>query len=174
MKPDFRILSQSKKIDSMYRARGQLEEKLGALVLQLPPRLKVENLPALWDLLTVLPDEFSYAVEFRNRGWFTEDVFKLLRENHVALVQVEHPKLSTTTELAADHIYIRWEGDRKVVSGEKGDVELDRSEDNYRWASQIKELLDSGHEVFGYFSKFYSGYPPADIWQITDLLRNFE
>ena len=162
------------KLEAFFNNIGQLEEKLGALVLQLPPRLKVENLPALRDLLTVLPDEFSYAVEFRNRGWFSEEVFKLLRENHVALVQVEHPRLPTTTELTADHIYIRWEGDRKVVSGEKGDVELDRSEDNRRWARQINELLDSGHEVFGYFSKFYSGYPPADIWQITDMLRNFE
>ena len=151
-----------------------LKEKLGVLVLQLPPRLKVEHLPAFRDLIGVLPDDFNYAVEFRNKGWFTEDVYDLLRENDIALVQVEHLRLPTTTELTADHIYIRWEGDRKVVNGEKGHVELDREEDNRRWANLIYEFLESGHNVFGYFSKFYSGYPPADIRQITDMLRNLE
>ena len=90
----------------------------------------------------------------------------------MALVQVEHPRLPTATELTADHVYIRWEGDRKKVTGEKGLVEIDREEDNRRWANRIHELLESGHNVYGYFSKFYSGYPPADIWQVTDMLRN--
>ena len=111
-------------------------------------------------------------MEFRNRGRFIEDVYTLLRENEVALVQVEHPRLPTATELTTDHVYIRWEGDRKKVTGEKGLVEIDREEDNRRWANRIHELLESGHNVYGYFSKFYSGYPPADIWQVTDMLRN--
>ena len=160
------------KLEAFLNNISMLKEKLGVLVLQLPPRLKVEHLSSFRDLIGVLPDDINYAVEFRNKGWFTEEVYDLLRENDIALVQVEHPRLPTTAELTANSVYIRWEGDRKKVNGEKGLVEIDREEDNRRWANRIDELLESGHNVYGYFSKFYSGYPPADIWHITDLLRN--
>jgi uncharacterized protein YecE (DUF72 family) len=162
------------KLEAFLNNIGLLGEKLGVLLLQLPPRLKIDHLPAFQDLLSVLPDDFKFAVEFRNNDWFTEDIYKILRENDVTLVQVENPKLLTVTELTSDHVYIRWEGDRKMVNGEKGIVELDRRENNIRWANHIGKLLEDYHDVYGYFSKFYSGYPPTDIRQITDMIRNPE
>jgi uncharacterized protein YecE (DUF72 family) len=57
------------------------------------------------------------------------------------------------------------------VNGTLGKVELDRTDDIKRWAERIKALLDKSTEVFVYFSKFYSGYPPGDVRQMLELLQ---
>jgi hypothetical protein len=38
------------------------------------------------------------------------------------------------------------------------------------WAKKLNGYLSQGLEVFGYFSKFYSGYPPEDAAQMLNLL----
>lgn len=121
--------------------------------------------------LSVLPKDGMYAVEFRHKGWFTEETYELLRENCITMVQVEHPRLPTEDELTGDFAYIRWEGDRGQVDGEKGAVEIDRGGENLTWSRRIRAYLEEGLRVFGYFSKFYSGYPVYDIHTIMDNLE---
>jgi len=74
--------------------------------------------------------------------------------------------------ITADFTYIRWVGDRKKVTGTLGKVERDRSEDIKEWAVKIKGFLDNSLEVFGYFSKSYSGYPPGDVRMLLDHIKN--
>jgi uncharacterized protein YecE (DUF72 family) len=38
------------------------------------------------------------------------------------------------------------------------------------WVQRIRGYLDDSLEVFGYFSKFFSGHPPTDIQQLKNLL----
>lgn len=149
---------------------GKLEEKLGPLLLQFPARFKVDEAENLKDFLSVLPKEHIYAVEFRHDGWFIDETYELLRENSASLVQVEHPRLPTIKVLTADFVYIRWEGDRKLVNGEKGSVERNRREDNLNWSEIIRGYLEEGLTVYGFFSKFYSGYPESDIKMILEDL----
>ena len=83
------------------------------------------------------------------------------------MVQVEHPWLPASREVTAGFVYIRLEGDRRRVNGEKGVVEVDRSEKTRGWAQTIRGYLDNGLPVYAYFSKFYSGYPPEDMRQLA-------
>ena len=53
-------------------------------------------------------------------------------------------------------------GEQTEVTGDHGVVEFDRKENNQRWANKIKVFLESV-QVYGDFSKYYSGYPPQDI-----------
>ena len=73
-------------------------------------------------------------------------------------------------EATADFVYLRWEGDRKKLSGTLGKVEIDRGKDIEKWANRIRVLLDRSTEVFGYFSKYYSGFPPSDARQLRGFL----
>jgi uncharacterized protein YecE (DUF72 family) len=66
------------------------------------------------------------------------------------------------SEVTSDFLYVRWEGDRKKVNGTLGEIEADRAEDLKSEADKIKPFLGK-MEVFGYFGKYYSGYPPLDI-----------
>jgi uncharacterized protein YecE (DUF72 family) len=137
-----------------------LSPKLGPLLLQFPPFLKPVH-TALDNLLEALPRNRFIAAEFRNKSWFTEDTFKLLRDHNVSLVStnnVEAPNVETS-----DFAYLRLEGDRKAVNGERGMVETDRGGETREWAGWIRKQLDSGKDVYCYVSKYYSGYPPTDV-----------
>ncbi len=154
------------KLDAFLDHIKPLGEKLGPLLLQLPPKLTPKYTEQLDLILTQLKYHRT-AVEFRHKDWFNETTYSLLREYNAALVYVEHSlQLSEDVE-TADYKYIRLEGDRRKVDGEKGIVELDRSEDNKQWATK---LTNTDKDVYIYVSKFYSGYPPNDIQMIASIL----
>lgn len=148
---------------------SQLGSRLGPLLLQFPSSFGVKQFPLLREFLPALPKGFRYAVEVRNKTLLGEKLQSLLRENGAALVLVSQPVLEE--EVTADFVYARWEGDRSKVNGTLGKVEVDRTEDTARWASEVKKLSDQGLEVFGYFSKYYSGYPPNDALQLLKQLH---
>lgn len=147
-----------------------LGDRLGALLLQLPYGFKPERFEVLKDFLPTLPEGHRYALEVKNRKWLEEKLYSLLRDNDVALALVDHPWVPEMDTLTADFVYIRWEGDRRKINGKLGRVERDRGEDIRGWAGELKKYLDEGVEVFGYFSKYYSGHPPTDARQLLDLL----
>jgi len=145
-----------------------LEEKLGAFLLQFPPMFGQEHLPLLRSYLRTLPEGNRYAVEVRNKVLFNDELYALLKEHNVALVWVDATKSLLSTEVTADFLYIRWEGDRKTVSGTIGKREIDRSEQIQQWGDILKALLKRGKPILGYYSKYYSGFPPSDV---EDLLK---
>jgi uncharacterized protein YecE (DUF72 family) len=98
-------------------------------------------------------------------------VYDTLRSLNIALVIFDHPWLPEFDKVTADFSYIRWHGDRRKVDGEKGETELDRSEELIRWAGKIKDL--EVKDIYGYFSKFYLGYPPSDIRILQDTFTLF-
>lgn len=146
--------------------------KLGPLLIQLPPGFKPEMSGILKDFLSVLPGKYRFAVEVRNKKWLDEKFYGMLRDNKVALTLLDHPWMPQMETITADFTYIRWVGDRKKVTGTLGKVERDRSEDIKDWAVKIKGFLDNSIEVFGYFSKSYSGYPPGDVRIMLDQFKN--
>jgi uncharacterized protein YecE (DUF72 family) len=77
------------------------------------------------------------------------------------------PKVDTVT---ADFVYIRWEGDGRKVNGTLGKVDVDRTSGIREWAEKIRRLTDVSREVFGYFSKYYSGFPPNNAKRLLEFL----
>jgi len=154
------------KLDAFLDHIKPFDAKLGPLLLQLPPKLTPEHSEQL-DLILTQLKHHKTAVEFRHKDWFTDTTYDMLREYNTALVYVEPPWQPTAMVETADFNYIRLEGDRRKVDGEKGIVELDRTEDNQRWAERIKNTTK---DVYLYVSKYYSGNPPSDIKMITSRL----
>jgi uncharacterized protein YecE (DUF72 family) len=174
-----RIITHVKKLKSCERETNMftknvsgLDKKLGPLLLQFPSTFGATQLPSLEDFLTNLPQKRRVAIEIRNREMLNNDLYSLLNRKRVALAWVEGPFTPTTDMITTDFLYARWEGDRQKVNGLLGKVEIDRYDDVKRWADKIGRLLDRGIEVFGYFSKYYSGHPPTDAKQLLSLLRN--
>ena len=147
-----------------------LGEKLGALLLQFPPNFGVEHMPDLADFLHTLPKKHRYVVEIRNKSWLNQEFYSILRANKVALAWADSPLMAEISEVTADFLYVRWEGDRKKVNGTLGTIEADRTGDLKLVAEKIKPFL-SKMAVFGYFGKYYSGYPPSDIVSLKSSLN---
>jgi len=147
-------------------------DKLGPMLIQLPPGFKPEMSGILKDFLAILPERYRFAVEIRNKKWLDQEFYDMLKDNKVALALIDHPWMPLMNTITADFTYIRWEGDRKKVNGKLGKVEKDRSADIKDWAVKIKVFLDDSIEVFGYFSKYYSGFPPGDVRMLLDQVKD--
>ncbi len=159
--------------DVFLKTVGLLKGKLGALLLQFPPNFGVDHLSDLEVYLEKLPKVNRYVVEVRNKSWLNQDFYSLLKANNVALVWADSPIMGQIGEVTADFLYIRWEGDRKRVNGTLGKIEVDRAGDLKVEAEKLTPSLGET-DVFGYFGKYYSGYPPSDIAIIKDYLEAIE
>ena len=148
-----------------------LQKKLGPLLLQFPSVFGNEHLPLLRSFLEGLPKRHRYVVEVRNKKVLTDSLYSVLRENNVVLAWVESLLMPVVDEITSDFIYVRWEGDRKKVNGTLGKREIDRKANLKFWADKLKLFSDSNLDVFGYFSKYYSGHPPTDIHEILQLMQ---
>ena len=60
-----------------------LREKLGPILIQLPPTYTQENYFILSEFLESLPDKYQYAVEFRHSSWYNQRTASLLTNYHV-------------------------------------------------------------------------------------------
>jgi uncharacterized protein YecE (DUF72 family) len=150
---------------------GLLKEKLGALLLQFPYTFGNEHIQLLQDFLENLPKKHRYVVEVRNRKLLNDSLYSLLRDNNVVLAWVDSPFMPMIDEVTSDFIYVRWEGDRRRVKGTLGRIEVDRAEKIKQWADRLKPFLERQTEVFGYFSKYHSGYSPSDAQAFLKLAK---
>ena len=148
-----------------------LEEKLGPLLLQFPPSFGIERLHDLADFLHKLPKQQRYVVEVRDANFLNEEFYSLLRANHAALAWVDGPHMPQINVVTSDFVYVRLEGDRSNVSGTLGKIEIDREGDLKLWAEKLKPFLTDDLEVYGYFGKYFSGYPPSDINSLLKILN---
>ena len=148
-----------------------LQNKLGPLLLQFPPTFGPEKISLLADFLSRLPKKYMYAVEVRNKKLLNEKLYTILKQNNVALTLSTNPSVPQTKQITSNFAYIRWEGNRKKVNGTLGRVEVDMTSDIRGWANSIIKLLDKTTQVFGYFSKYYSGYPPTDVRMLLGITQ---
>jgi len=148
---------------------GLLNEKVGPLLLQLPPTFGSNRMESLNTFLKSLPKEHSYAVEVRNREALNERLYSILNENKVALTWVDSSSLSIVDGMTAGFVYVRLEGDRKRVNGTLGKTEVDCTPDIRHWVDILKSASDKGTEIFVYFSKYYSGLPTSDVREFLKL-----
>jgi uncharacterized protein YecE (DUF72 family) len=150
-----------------------LGDKLGALLLQFPFSFRAEHLPLLRTFLKTLPKEHRYAVEVRNKSLLNDDLYSVLRDNGTAFAWVDSSWMPTSTEVTGDFLYVRWEGDRKKVNGTLGKTEIDRTNEINRWALKLEPFVERQTQVFGFFSKYYSGNPMVDSQTFLNSLKAF-
>jgi uncharacterized protein YecE (DUF72 family) len=166
-----KMLKDSEEVTAVFLERvALLKEKLGTLLIQFPYTFGTEHLPVLRDFLPNLPKQHRYVVEVRNRKMLNDSLYSILRDANAVLAWVDSPFMPQISEVTSDFIYVRWEGDRKAVKGKLGRRETDRTSSIRSWADRLKPLLDGETEVFGYFSKYYSGHSPSDARDFLKII----
>jgi uncharacterized protein YecE (DUF72 family) len=75
----------SETVSYLVRILAGLEDRLGAVLFQLPPwfRCDLELIEKFFD---ALPVDFPSVMEFRHASWFVDEVYELLRRRGVGLV----------------------------------------------------------------------------------------
>ena len=121
-----------------------LGPKLGAILFQLPPYLRM-NLQVLDGFLEMLPAGLCAAFEFRHKSWMESDVFTRLQAKGLALCVADSENFSTPVEITAGYAYFRLRDE----GYQPQDIE--------RWAQVIRERTAGCSEVFVYFKHEEAG-----------------
>jgi uncharacterized protein YecE (DUF72 family) len=148
-----------------------LGDRLGPLLLQLPPSFSVEGMGVLEDFLTTLPEGPRYAVEVRHRSWLGSDLPALLREHGVALTLIDYPLMPRMEEATADFVYIRWLGDRREFPEGHTHLRKERDDDLLWWAGVVDGFLQEGKTVFAYANNHYQNHSPSTLERFLELKR---
>lgn len=145
---------------------GELKEKLGPILFQLPPRWHC-NPERLREFLDALPKGQRYAFEFRDTTWFQDEIYALLRVHNVAfcvydLAGTESPRL-----LTADFGYVRLHGpSESKYSGCYTGRQL------RGWVKQGEEWLKGGAKhVFVYFDNDQAGYAARNAGEMRAMVE---
>ena len=148
-----------------------LEDKLGPLLLQLPPSFTVEGMGVLEDFLEDLPQGPRYAVEVRHRSWLGSDLPEMLGEHGVALTLIDYPRMPRMEEATADFSYIRWLGDRREFPEGHTHLKKDRDDDLLWWSELVDRLLEEGRTVFAYANNHYQNHSPSTLDRFLEIRR---
>jgi uncharacterized protein YecE (DUF72 family) len=95
-------------VERMMERAERLGDKLGPVLLQLPPTLRRDD-ERLAAAIDAFPADVRVAVEFRHVSWFDEDVAALLRERDAALCLADRgSRLITPSWRTASWGYVRF------------------------------------------------------------------
>jgi uncharacterized protein YecE (DUF72 family) len=144
-------------------AKG-LGDRLGPVLLQLPPTLEVD-LPRLVGALAAFPRSIRVAVEFRHDSWYRADVRAALERRGAALCLADRgEKLLTPDWRTADWGYVRFHGG------------LQRPASCYR-PGRLAETADlicgtwqPDEDVFVYFNNDHAGCAIRDVARFGEIL----
>ena len=143
-------------------AVGRLEEKLGPILVQLPPRFTAD--PARLDaFLRTGPPDRRWAVEFRHPSWLCDEVYAVLREHRAALVVHDllrdHPDVVT-----AGWAYLRFHGAGEQYGGSYTDAMLRAA------ARRIREHVAQGRDVYAYFNNDAHGHAVKNALRLKEIV----
>jgi len=113
---DKRLKDVSRELEYFFQSMLPLKEKTLALVIQLPPSLKItegiENLRQ--HIVPELDSRFRYAVEVRDRSWFQDLAYNFFADNNLCMVWSQLAELRTPPIATTDFLYLRFIGDRTI------------------------------------------------------------
>ncbi len=158
------------KIEYILNSTQILKDKMGALVIQLPPSFKLD-IKLLRTFLTYFTKgvskkeyRFDIAIEFRNKSMFEEEVYALLKKFNVALVSAQSSRYPESRVITADFSYIRLHGPEKLFASSYSKDQLKE------WGSYIAKLAETQKKVYVYFNNDFHGYALENAKALMKML----
>jgi uncharacterized protein YecE (DUF72 family) len=160
------------KIQFILQTTQILKEKLGAVLIQLPASFKYD--PAKLDtFLAYFTKEvrnkkyvFDIAIELRNKYWFTDELYTLLKKYNVALVAGQSSRWPQIRQITANVAYIRMHGPEKLFSSSYSSEQLNE------WVTYIDSMPKYIKRVYVYFNNDFHGYAIDNAKEIYSLVKN--
>ena len=119
--------------------------KLGPILLQLPPTLRIE-IDRLRRTLDAFPPDWRVAVEFRHKSWFTDQARRELSDRGVALCLADRRGPMTPIWRTADWTYLRFHTGRATPPPCYGRQAL------ATWVQRLADNWTPDEDVYVYFN----------------------
>ena len=173
----WRLITHMKRLkDAGEDAEGFLErleplgDKLGPVLFQLPPNFDYDR-ERLKDFLSALPGKgphgrWRFAMEFRDKSWQRDEVYRLLSDHNIAWVPFELARQRGPRLATADFVYVRLHGRKAKYRGNYAKRTLQD------WAEWLGEQMDEGRDAHVYFDNTdEADHAVRNAMTLDDLLR---
>jgi uncharacterized protein YecE (DUF72 family) len=165
-----RFLTQAKKlkdceepVERMMGATRHLGDRLGPMLYQLPPSLKI-NLERLEQFLQLVPKDVANVFEFREKSWYVPETFELL-DRYGASFCVHDMTGSASDRVAVGPIaYVRFHGGEGKYWGRYSDEGL------LSWGDWMVEQARGGRTVWVYFNNDIDAHAIHDAQTLKAML----
>jgi uncharacterized protein YecE (DUF72 family) len=166
-----RFLTQAKKLkdceeplDRMMPPIRHLGQTLGPILYQLPPRFRV-NLDRLDSFLQLAPKDVTNVFEFRDKSWYTDEVFALLERHGASFCAHDMPDLQSPELAVGRMAYVRFHGGEGKYWGRYSDELL------LAWADWMVREARGGREVWAYFNNDIDAHAIHDAQTLKAMIR---
>jgi uncharacterized protein YecE (DUF72 family) len=145
--------------------------KLGAILIQLPPSFTVKEFTNTQQFLDRLSTGYEFALEFRHPSWETEGPWNMLKHYNIAAVMTDSPPqdklqfLSHVT-VTANHALIRWHG----RNARHRYNYLYSKEELRPWIQKVKQIQAETQVVRGYFNNHYGAKAVINALEFREML----
>jgi uncharacterized protein YecE (DUF72 family) len=151
--------------EKFFHVAQRLEQKLGPVLFQLPPRWKL-NTERFAAFLESLPREHKYAFEFRDESWLAPEVYRLLRKHKAAFCIHDFADMKIPHEITAKFTYLRFHGPTSAKYwGSYSDDELKK------WPDRIEHWREELSHVYVYFNNDPEGAAVRNALTLKSLVR---
>lgn len=139
------------KVEKFMKAVNMAGDKKGCLLVQFPPSVGKEYFEQaemlLKDIRELGGETWNVSVEFRNKNWYQQKVYEMLKSFHAGLVLHDMPgSVTPMIEQSTTFIYLRFHG-------QAGDYKGSYTEDFLaEYATYIHEWIQEGKMVYAYFN----------------------
>ena len=138
-----------------------LGDKMGPLLLQLPPRWHV-NAERLRAFLQAMPKGVQTAFELRDPTWHSQEILDLLAAFNAAFCVYEIGGFASPRRVTADFVYLRLHGPDAPYCGRYGTAAL------RDWAAWIRRQKVAAAYI--YFDNDQAGYAVQDALALQGML----
>ena len=158
-----RLKEAGEPLERFYQSVQILKEKTGPILFQLPPSFTFER-ERFQAFCKDLRPGYRHALEFRHASWIDESVFKILKENNIALcISDTAGRYPYCEALTADFLYMRLHGSRKLYASEYTEAELQV------WAKKIREW---NRDTYIYFDNDQDAHAVKNAERLKQILAS--
>jgi len=159
------LLSDAQETLELFLSRARLlEDHLGPVLFQLPPRFKREA-KTVESFLELLPRDLVVAFEFRDESWYCEQTFELLGAHGACFCTHDMPGLWTPRRGTGPAAYVRFHGPARRYRDSYSDEAL------AEWAEWMSSEWKAGRSLYAYFNNDIGGHAVNNAKTLGEMLQ---
>jgi uncharacterized protein YecE (DUF72 family) len=170
---ELKLLGAEAAMDEFLTSIQFMQEKLGPILIQLPPKFKQDKIAIVDNFLTRLPQNYRYAVEFRHPSWYNAKTSQMLSTHKVCWVSNDFPTLPRQINLTTDFLFHRWIGVNGIYQHHSYE-RVDKNEQLKWWLDLILSYSTKVQHLYGFFNNDYTGFAAGTcirFMQIAGLIE---
>lgn len=155
-------------LDKFFGVFKAMREKLGPVLIQLPPGLYFDK-TLIVNFLNLIKSRYSdyrLTVEIRNRTWINDDFFDLLEKYRAGFVIADSgDRYPSSENVTTDFVYLRFHGRENLYASDYSESVLNE------YAGKIINWIKEGKDVWAFFNNDYYGFAVRNALRLREILE---